>query len=231
MGIYSFSDNTRRRGAARLHHSMYDLDDVLPDAEIGPGTNLLISGPPMTGKRRVAFQILARGTENGEGVIVVSTKDGAEKVFDEYDSFAPDIEDAPVGIVDCVTKQQGAGDVEDSAHVKYASSPVDMTGIGIKLSEFLEEFYDGRGVKRNRILLHSISTLLMYSNLQTVFRFLHVFTGRVQSADALGLYVIDSTAHDDQTMNTLKQLFDGVIEVDEDEAGEQSITTAGIQSV
>ncbi|WP_248515898.1 RAD55 family ATPase [Salinarchaeum laminariae] len=210
---------------------MYDLDDVLPDAEIGPGTNLLISGPPMTGKRRVAFQILARGTENGEGVIVVSTKDGAEKVFDEYGSFAPDIEDAPVGIVDCVTKQQGAGDVEDSARVKYASSPVDMTGIGIKLSEFLEEFYDGRGVKRNRILLHSISTLLMYSNLQTVFRFLHVFTGRVQSADALGLYVIDSTAHDDQTMNTLKQLFDGVIEVDEDEAGEQSITTAGIQSV
>jgi hypothetical protein len=32
-------------------------------------------------------------------------------------------------------------------------------------------------------------------------------------------------------MNTLKQLFDGVIEVDEDDAGEQSITTAGIQSV
>ncbi|AGN02883.1 hypothetical protein L593_14745 [Salinarchaeum sp. Harcht-Bsk1] len=209
---------------------MYDLDDVLPDAEIGPGTNLLISGPPMTGKRRVAFQILARGTDHGEGVIVVSTKDGAEKVFDEYGRFASGLEDSPVGVVDCVTKQQGAGDVEDSARVKYASSPVDMTGIGIKLSEFLEEFYDGRGVQRNRILLHSISTLLMYSNLQTVFRFLHVFTGRIQSADALGLYVIDSTAHDDQTMNTLKQLFDGVIEVDEDDAGEQSISTAGIQS-
>jgi len=210
---------------------MYDLDEVLPDAEIEPGTNLLISGPPLTGKRRVAFRILARGTAGNEGVIVVSTKDGAEKVFDEYRKFADGIENSPVGVVDCVTKQQGAGDVEDSARVKYASSPVDMTGIGIKLSEFLEEFYDGRGVQRNRILLHSISTLLMYSNLQTVFRFLHVFTGRVQSADALGLYVIDSTAHDDQTMNTLKQLFDGVIEVDEDEAGEQSIKTAGIQTV
>jgi len=210
---------------------MYDLADVLPDAEIDAGTNLLVAGPPMTGKRRVAFEILARGTEQGEGVIVVSTKDGAEKVLDEYAEFAPSLEDAPVGVVDCVTKQQGAGDAEDTTRVKYASSPVDMTGIGIKLSEFLEEFYDGRGVQRNRILLHSISTLLMYSNLQTVFRFLHVFTGRVQSADALGLYVIDSTAHDDQTMNTLKQLFDGVIEVEEDDSGEQSISTAGIQMV
>jgi hypothetical protein len=56
----------------------------------------------------------------------------------------------------------------------------------------------------------------MYSDLQTVFRFLHVFTGRVQSVDGLGLFSIDSTAHDDQAMNTLKQLFDGIIEVPED---------------
>ena len=209
---------------------MYDLADVLSDADIDAGTNLLVSGPPLTGKRRVAYRILARGTDAGEGAIFVSTKDGAEKVLEEYGTYASTTEDAPIGVVDCVTKQQGGGDLEDTHRVKYASSPVDMTGIGIKLSEFLEDFYDGRGVQRNRILLHSISTLLMYSNLQTVFRFLHVFTGRVQSADALGLYVIDSTAHDDQTMNTLKQLFDGVIEVDEDEAGEQTIRTAGIQT-
>jgi len=61
-----------------------------------------------------------------------------------------------------------------------------MTGIGIKLSEYLQEFYETRGVTQNRVLLHSVSTLLMYSDLQTVFRFLHVFTGRIQSADALG---------------------------------------------
>jgi hypothetical protein len=66
-------------------------------------------------------------------------------------------------------------------------------------------------------VVHSLSTLLMYSNLQTVFRFLHVFTGRIQSVGALGLFAIDSTAHDEQTMNTLKQLFDGVITTSEDD--------------
>lgn len=210
---------------------MYDLADVDPDVEVSPGSNLLVAGPPMTGKRSLALDLLAEGTNSGEGAIVVTTKDSAEKVLDDYATRVPELEQYPIGIVDCVTQQRGGSDVEDSERIKYASSPVDMTGIGIKLSEFLEAFYEQRGIRNNRILLHSISTLLMYSNLQTVFRFLHVFTGRVQSADALGLYVIDETAHDDQTMNTLKQLFDGVIEVEEDDAGQQSITTAGLGTV
>ncbi|WP_256299524.1 RAD55 family ATPase [Haloarchaeobius salinus] len=207
---------------------MYDLADVLPDAELDPGTNLLIAGPPLTGKRRIALDILASGSTQGEGSIVVTTKDSAEKIIEEYADRVDDIDAVDVGVVDCVTKQRGVGNVKDDARIKYASSPVDMTGIGIKLSEFLEEFYEVRGHRKNRIMLHSVSTLLMYSDLQTVFRFLHVFTGRVQSADALGVYVIDSTAHDDQTMNTLKQLFDAVIEVEEDDGGEPTLHTAGI---
>ncbi|WP_135533236.1 RAD55 family ATPase [Halostella pelagica] len=209
---------------------MYDLADVLSDVELSPGTNLLISGPPLTGKRRIALEILANGTRQGEGAIVVTTKDSADKLVTEYEQLVPAIDDAPFGIVDCVTKQRGVGNAEDSSRIKYASSPVDMTGIGIQLSEFLQDFYEARNIKQNRVLLHSVSTLLMYSNVQTVFRFLHVFTGRVQSADGLGLYVIDSTAHEQQTLNTLKQLFDGVIEVKEED-GTQSVRTVGVSTV
>ena len=208
---------------------MYDLAPVLPDVEVTPGTNLLVSGPPMTGKRRIATDILAEGSKDEEGAIVVTTKDSADKLVTEYERLVPDFDDVPFGVVDCVTKQRGVGNAENTSRVKYASSPVDMTGLGIQLSEFLQEFYETRGIQRNRVLLHSVSTLLMYSNVQTVFRFLHVFTGRAQSAEALGLYVLDSTAHEDQTLNTLKQLFDGLIEV-EDDGGEPSVSTVGIPS-
>jgi len=206
---------------------MYDLPDVLPDQTVEPGTNVLIAGPPMTGKRSLAFDVLASGARNQEGTIVVTTKDSAEKVVSEI-TTRTNTEDAHIGVVDCVTKQRGMGTIDDDPRIKYASSPVDMTGIGIKLSEFLREFYEVRELTENRVLLYSVSTLLMYSNLQTVFRFLHVFTGRIQSADALGVYVIDSTAHDDQTMNTLKQLFDGVIEIQESDEGERQVRTAGL---
>ena len=205
---------------------MYDLADVLPADEIDPGTNVLIAGPPLTGKRGIAMDILTTGAARGDGSIIVTTKDSADKVLSEFESGVT-VDDPDIGVVDCVTKQRGIGTIEDDPRIKYASSPVDMTGIGIKLSEFLQEFYEVRGVTENRILLHSVSTLLMYSNLQTVFRFLHVYTGRIQSADALGLCVIDSTAHDDQTMNTLKQLFDVVIDVEEGKDGPE-ITTAGL---
>ncbi|SDJ91839.1 RAD55 family ATPase [Natronorubrum texcoconense] len=210
---------------------MYDLADVIPDAEIEPGTNLLVAGPPLTGKRQIAFDILASGADRGDGSIVVTTKDSADKVLETFTASVDASTDANVGVVDCVTKQRGIGTVDDDPRIKYASSPVDMTGIGIKLSEFLQEFYEDRGLTENRVLLHSVSTLLMYSNLQTVFRFLHVFTGRIQSADAMGVYVIDSTAHDDQTMNTLKQLFDAVIELEEPADGEEpEIRTAGLST-
>ena len=57
----------------------------------------------------------------------------------------------------------------------------------------------------------------MYSNIQTVFRFLHVFTGRVKAAGAIGIYVVEEGMHDDQAIATLKQLFDGVIEIKHDQ--------------
>ena len=214
---------------------MYDLTAALSGTELEPGTNVLVAGAPLTGKRRFVFDVLASGARNGEGSIVVTTKDSADRVLSEFSAavdtgtgIGTNVETADIGVVDCVTKQRGVGSVEDGPRVKYASSPVDMTGVGIKFSEFLQEFYEVRGLRHNRILMHSVSTLLMYSNLQTVFRFLHVFTGRVQSADALGIYVIDSTAHEDQTMNTLKQLFDGVIELERSDGPEPTIRTAGL---
>ena len=191
---------------------MYELTPHF-DAEVDPGTNILLTGPPLSGKRSIMMDVLAAGTDRDEGAIVVTTKDGADRVLRDYEKRTP-YEGKPVAVVDCVTRQQG-GETRESDRIKYASSPVDMTGIGIKLSEFLQAFGD-RGIERNRVMVHSLSTLLMYSDLQTVFRFLHVFTGRVQSVDGLGLYSIDSTAHDDQAMNTLKQLFDGIVTVPED---------------
>ncbi|ELZ26477.1 hypothetical protein C474_20054 [Halogeometricum pallidum JCM 14848] len=188
---------------------MYDLSPAL-DADVSPGTNLLISGPPLTGKRSLALDILAQGADGGDGAIIVTTKDGAKRILSDFEKRTP-YDGKPVAVVDCVTRQQGVNDIRDDDRIKYTSSPVDMTGIGIKLSEFLQAFYQDRNIEQNRIMLHSLSTLLMYADLQTVFRFLHVFTGRIQSVDGLGLFAIDASAHDDQTMNTLKQLFDGIV--------------------
>ncbi|WP_255169672.1 RAD55 family ATPase [Natrononativus amylolyticus] len=207
---------------------MYELPPILEEAEVKPGTNVLVAGPPLAGKRELALDVLASGAERGDGSIVVTTKDDASSILRTFGETVEHLEgEVPrVGVVDCVTKQRG-GTLEDDLRVKYAASPVDMTGIGISVSEFLQEFYEVHGRTKNRILLSSISTLLMYADLQAVFRFLHVFTGRVQSANGLGVYVIDSTSHDDRTMNTLTQLFDAIVEVEAGSETKPTIRTAG----
>jgi len=202
---------------------MYDLGSAFGNATLAPGSNLLVSGPPLSGKRRMALEVLADGSDRGEGegVIVVTTRDSANRVLSDYEALVSDPQSVDIGIVDCVTKHQGRT-ARDTDIVKYASSPEDMTGIGIKFSEFVEEFQTERGIENVRVLVDSLSTLLMYSDVQTVFRFMHVFTSRIENADTMGLHTVESTAHDEETLNTLRQLFDHAVSVDED--GEVSTT-------
>jgi len=194
---------------------MYDLGTALGNATLAPGSNLLVSGPPLSGKRRMALEILADGSDRGEGVIVVTTRDSANRLLSDYEALVSDPQSVDIGIVDCVTKHQGRT-AQDTDIVKYASSPEDMTGIGIKFSEFVEEFQTERGIENVRVLVDSLSTLLMYSDVQTAFRFMHVFTSRLENADAMGLHTIESTAHDEEALNTLRQLFDHAVSVEED---------------
>ena len=195
---------------------MYELGPELQNTAVDPGTNILVAGAPLSGIRRLAFESLAYGAHNGEGAVIITTRDSSDRVRADFNSLLSDPELAHVGIVDCVTRHQGRS-ASDSDDVKYTSSPHDMTGIGIKFSEFLDEFYTQRNVKMNRIAIDSLSTLLMYSDLQTVFRFMHVLTSRIEDANAIGLHVLESDAHELEELNTLKQLFDGIVTVEEDQ--------------
>jgi len=191
---------------------------------VAEGTNLLVIGDAMSGRDEFVSEVISEGTENGEGTVYVTTDDTARDLLGRYGG-GTDLD--RFGVVDCVTESQG--DEEPSETVKFASSPSDMTGIGVKVSSLLNEFREERGIQKNRVFVDSISTLLMYSNLETVFRFLHVFTGRVRSVDGFGVFVVDSIAHDEKDYSTLRQLFDGVVEVEKDEDEAVRVRVVGLE--
>lgn len=201
---------------------LYELPTIVSNTDVNPGTNILLTGPPMTGKRDIGLKILSVGHNQGEGSIVVTTSDSAGPIIEEYAQLTQSTDDQALGIVDCVSQQHGDGRRRDDDRIKYVQSPADMAGIGLQFSEFLEEFCVDRGLTYNRVMLTSISPLLMYFDLQTVFRFLHVFTRRIDNANALGVFVVDSTAHDDQKLNTLCQLFDALLTVEKPSDSTQS---------
>ncbi|MFB6081432.1 MAG: RAD55 family ATPase [Halanaeroarchaeum sp.] len=205
---------------------MYDLDAILPPAlidEVAPGTNLLISGPSMSGKRKLMLRILAHGATMGDGGVVVTASDPAADVIEEYRSIVA--EESYFRLVDCVSSQ-GGGET-DKQLVRSVSSPGDLTGIGIEFSEIAREA-NASGVDRLRIGFDSISPLLMYVDLQRLFRFLHVFTSQIQSNDWLGLFSIDPETHEQQAVNTISQLFDGMIEIRLQDDGTREARVRGI---
>lgn len=188
-----------------------ELDDAT--GGIKKGSNIMLIGPPMSGKEAILNYIVYHGAaKNENAVITVTTRESAAHILDWFKENKLTLPMSKIGIVDCVTKTLG-GAAADSENIKIASSPVDLTGIGVKISQFFEEFFMKKNTRKIQLHINSLSTILMYSNIQTVFRFLHVFTGRIKAAGALGIYVIESGMHDEQAIATLKQLFDGMIEI------------------
>lgn len=107
--------------------------------------------------------------------------------------------------------------------VETVENASDLTGLGIELSGFLETATEAESVARPRLCFDSLTALLQYADLKRAFRFLHVVTGRVKTANGIGHYHLDPDAHDEQTLATIKGLFDAVVEIDD--SGEWTIKT------
>jgi KaiC/GvpD/RAD55 family RecA-like ATPase len=206
----------------------YDATGVLPDAlvtEFDDGTNLLLSGPAMSGKQAILLELLARGESDGEGSVVVTSRDPADEVIGDYEGVLGH-ESGFLRVVDCVSQQSGGGGGNDS-RVRTVSSPGALTGMGMEFSNIAEDAGEA-GVGRLRVGFDSLSPLLMYVDLQRLFRFLHVFTSQIQSQGWLGVFSVDPESHDAQTINTISQLFDGVLEVRVNDAGDREVRVRGV---
>lgn len=208
--------------------STYDITGILPDdtiSELAPGTNVLVTGPAMIGKRALAFQLLAAGHETGEGILCVTTSDTAATLLDELEAEIPTVNRDRVAIVDC----SGSDDrraIEEIA-TETVSSPGDLTGISIGTAKLLQRF-SVENIESIRHGLVSISTLIQYLDLNTVFKFLHIYTARIEDTGGLGIFTMDNVAHDLQTTNTITGEFDVVIQLREADDGSRQIRIKGL---
>lgn len=206
-----------------LSENMYDLSNVLEfDAldSVRPGTSLLVAGPAMSGKEALAMDVLKDGMRDGEGAVVVTTNDQATSIVEEFRTDVPEMDDSQLGVVDC--RGDGGGDgPQNGSYVHHVNSPGDLTGIGIGITKALEGLHKS-GRDQGRLALVSLSTMLTYTDKKTVFKLCHILSSRLDSAGYVGVFTIDSGAHDDQTLQVIKQAFDGLIEFREDDGSRQA---------
>jgi KaiC/GvpD/RAD55 family RecA-like ATPase len=198
----------------------YSLADTLPFdvSALDAGTNLLVSGPAMSGKRQLVFDLLAPGAD-ADPIVMMTTDDPSARIRSDLQDRGVDLDPAVLRIVDA----SGApGD--DDPLVYRVSSPADLTGMGVAFTEVV----DGMGTPdRLRLGFVSISTLLQYVDSERAFSFLHVLSRRASAAGYLGVYSIDPTTHEDRFVNVVTSIFDAVVELREAD-GDRQIRLRGL---
>ena len=112
------------------------LDELLGGV-IKREANIMLIGPPMSGKKIISNYLMYYGAAiNENAVIEVNTYEPGYLVLERLKENKSNLPLSKVGIVDCVTNVTGMKGIDtyEDESIKIASSPVDLTDIGIKIS-------------------------------------------------------------------------------------------------
>jgi hypothetical protein len=187
-------------------------------ASIDDPSNVLVSFPSMDDRERQACgELLDREGARGRDVIVVSISDSADQRVRRWrDTVGP----LPKRL-HIITAGDTAGpdpSTPDGTDVTVTtdsvSTPGDLTGLGIAISTYLDEHRERDA--RLLVCFDSVTALLLHTDLQPVYKFLHVLTAQLQSVDALAHFHLDPSAHGPQDVGAITSLFDTEITADDD---------------
>jgi hypothetical protein len=201
---------------------IYEFGDAVPLDPISGGTTLLVTGASLDGTRDIAMRLL--GCQDSEGLLLLSTDMRGTDAIEQFEAAGCQYATSRMAVVDCM--QDSVDD--DTRNIHAVTAPSDLTGIGIVFSGLYEDLY-GAGIERVRTGLCTLDPLLMYTEkVQPLYRFLHTMTGRIRTANGLGVSVMDPEAQEETTVRTLSQPFDAEIEVREREDGQQQLRARGL---
>jgi hypothetical protein len=186
----------------------------------------LVVGPALSGGEEIARTLVADSIGTDESGLFIATNVSGEKLLQTCHRTHSSPDPTQFGIVDCSGQDTGDGDHE--IPIRYVISQSDLTGISIQFTALQESLSANAADGRVRTGLISLSSLLMYVDLKTVFQFTQTLAGRISTTGGLGVLAIDPTIHETQSVNTFAQIADGLIEVREADDGGTELRTQGL---
>lgn len=196
-----------RTDAAPTTTEAVQVTDVVPFKALGP--DVLVVGPTLGGKDPIAFDLLAERWAAAHPPFVITATDTAAQLRSRIDPFVPRSGCAgDLYAIDCT----GSSGFDDSADVPtcVSTTPADLTGIGICLAKGYDRFGSPGG---RVVLLDNLSTLLVYSDVDRIYRFVSTLNNRVTELGDTTVQLLDTDAVDTTDRHKLFQLFSTLIEV------------------
>jgi hypothetical protein len=197
-------------------------EESLTERLAGANSTLLLSSSFAEDTEETCTGLLQSGAASETNVLWVSYTKSPDQQLRRWQSHSND-RPANMGMVSVEdsTRSVAAGNGGSSdlmgpdKPVETVSSPNDLTGLGIRITEFLTDWEENDN--RTVVCFDSLTALLQYVELETAYEFLHIITGRMAALDAFAHFHMDPDAHDDQTIQSVTTLMDAVVETGEDE--------------
>jgi KaiC/GvpD/RAD55 family RecA-like ATPase len=192
-----------------------DSCDIL--CQIPKGSCILFITPPLIESRLIGLQFLNKGFKNNIPGMYVSLNDSPEMLKEKSKNYGFNMDDyEKKGMLKWIDgySEKFKLKVKDSNSIKRISHPLALTDISIFLSNVTSSF-----LKKNKsfkVFFDSISTLTLYNSNDSIFRFLEVITARIKANKGSGFFVLINDMHDSKFVNTVRQMMDGTISLDDD---------------
>lgn len=185
---------------------MPDLDERLGGG-VPAGAILLLLAPPCSGKTLVCQRFAVEGLKEGERVAYISTSASRATIERAFQGLGLSGGLERLHFVDVFSWRTPGKVPAPSANTAVVPSITDLNELTMAISTAV------RKSGASRVVLDSLSDLLMYTDIQVVFKFLQLFKTEVATAGASAIMALEFGLHEDKVNTTVNYVSDGVLEM------------------
>ncbi|CAI48709.1 uncharacterized protein NP_1236A [Natronomonas pharaonis DSM 2160] len=183
----------------------YELAIENTPETVPAGTGILLIHPSTGETDRIDTDFFKTDTDR---LFVISTRTTAREVQQKLEYY--DVDESTAEILDTLSVERGYSR-RSSDRVHYVSAPDDLDGIVETTRQFLDE-----NEGKRRISLDSVTEMAYYADEERALEAVGELLELLAEYDAVGLFHLSEEVHDDADVEAFKELFDGIVYLEED---------------
>jgi len=205
--------------------------DALVQGGLPTGASVVVQGPAGKEKDAFLFQFVAEGLRAGGSAVVVLSSLSPAKYQQELREAGIKVDEAiaqdRLKFVDWFSyKEESVQDVEQDGPVYRAS--IDLANVGIAVSRAIASL-PREGEKRAAVEV--LSPALSVYDLPMVYGFAQSTKAKLERFGLTSVFVVEKEMHDERTLSSLHQPFDGVIDIERVREGDELVRKIAVLSL
>ncbi|MFC4451347.1 DUF7504 family protein [Halorussus aquaticus] len=195
-------ENSSQQPTDGVEHTVENFPEALAD-----GTTVLVAGTIDPTTYALCLRALCHYSSNADTSVVVTTTENASETIGRYERVCPTADPSQLRLVDMTSEQYISAPYEDTPTISIPA-PDDLERLVLAISELAG--IGGPITGQRHLVIRSLSPILASTPVERVSTVLSRISG-IRTPGGLGLFGLDYTAHDEETMRELATCVDGIL--------------------